>query len=115
MLIHTLILEQWKVVLVVVRKQSSLSQQQFVDETKLMDLKDTLVFKLAKQDQNHLHLHVLKEMIQKPIQPVKSMDKMEMIWKYTNHHGSLDDMINENFYDLPEGEDYMAIYESIER
>ena len=32
-----------------------------------------------------------------------------------NHHGSSDDMINEHFYDLPEGEDYMAIYETIDR
>lgn len=32
-----------------------------------------------------------------------------------NHHGNSDDMINEHFYDLPEGEDYMAIYETIDR
>jgi len=31
------------------------------------------------------------------------------------NHGSSDDMINEHFYDLPEGEDYMAIYETIDR
>lgn len=33
----------------------------------------------------------------------------------SNHHGSSDDMINEHFYDVPEGEDYMAIYETIDR
>jgi hypothetical protein len=73
------------VVIVVASKKYLLSQQQFVEETRLMDLfldhKVILVSKLAIQDQNQLHPHVLKEMIQTPIQPVKSMDKMEMIWK----------------------------------
>ena len=32
-----------------------------------------------------------------------------------NHLGSSDSVINEHFYDLPEGEDYMAIYETIDR
>lgn len=32
-----------------------------------------------------------------------------------NHHGSSDELINEHFYDVPEGEDYMAIYETIDR
>jgi len=31
------------------------------------------------------------------------------------HHGSSDSVVNEPFYDLPEGEDYMAIYETIDR
>ena len=31
------------------------------------------------------------------------------------HGGSSDDMLNEHYYDLPEGEDYMAIYETIDR
>ena len=31
------------------------------------------------------------------------------------HHGSSDELINEHFYDMPEGEDYMAIYETIDR
>ena len=31
------------------------------------------------------------------------------------HHGSADSVVNEPFYDLPEGEDYMAIYETIDR
>ena len=36
--------------------------------------------------------------------------------RYNNlHHGSSDSVVNEPFYDLPEGEDYMAIYETIDR
>ena len=31
------------------------------------------------------------------------------------HHGSSDSFVNEPFYDVPEGEDYMAIYETIDR
>ena len=31
------------------------------------------------------------------------------------HHGSSDSVVNEPFYDMPEGEDYMAIYETIDR
>ena len=31
------------------------------------------------------------------------------------HHGSSESVVNEPFYDLPEGEDYMAIYETIDR
>jgi len=50
------------------------------------------------------------------IESVNDLGSQETIQNgNNNHHGSSDDMINEHFYDLPEGEDYMAIYETIDR
>ena len=34
---------------------------------------------------------------------------------HDHHLTSSDDMLNEHFYDVPEGEDYLAIYETIDR
>ena len=44
-----------------------------------------------------------------------SNGSQETIRNNNLHHGSSDSVVNEPFYDLPEGEDYMAIYETIDR
>ena len=46
---------------------------------------------------------------------VDNSGSQETIRHNNIHHGSSDSVVNEPFYDLPEGEDYMAIYETIDR